>query len=71
MPQGTIVCYSNTVDYYFIRPDDGSECTFVHRTKVVSGEPEKLQQGDRVTYDERCSEVTQGTSRREINLPRV
>ena len=51
MPQGTVLYYSDTIGYYFIRPDDGGECTFVHRTKIVDSEPEKLEQGDRVTYD--------------------
>jgi cold shock CspA family protein len=52
MSQGTVLCYSDTIGYFYIRPDDGGECTFVHRTKIASGEPEKLEQGDRVTYEE-------------------
>jgi cold shock CspA family protein len=52
MSQGTVLCYSDTIGYCFIRPDDGGKCIFVHRTKIASGRPEKLGQGDRVTYDE-------------------
>ena len=53
--QGTVLRCSDTIGYCFIRPDDGGECTFVHRTKVAGGEPENLEQGDRVTYEERPS----------------
>jgi len=49
MYQGTVVYYSDTIGYCFIRPDGGGECTFVHRTKVAGGEPENLEQGDSVT----------------------
>ncbi len=53
MLKGTVLCYSDAIGYCFVRPDDGGECTFVHRTKIASGEPERLEQGDKVTY-ERC-----------------
>jgi len=42
MSQGTVLCYSDTIGYCFIRPDDGGECTFVHCTRIASGKPEKL-----------------------------
>jgi CspA family cold shock protein len=51
MSQGIVLCYSDTIGYCFIRPDDGGECIFVHRTKIASGEAEKLEQGERVTYE--------------------
>jgi cold shock CspA family protein len=55
MYQGTVLYYSDTIGYCFIRPDGGGECTFVRCTKVAGGEPENLEQGDRVTYEERPS----------------
>ena len=66
MYQGTVLCYSDTRGYCFIRPDDGGECTFVHRTKVAGGEPENLEQGDRVTYEERPSFSKGGGSERRM-----
>ena len=51
MSPGIVLCYSDTIGYCFIRPDDGGECIFVHRTKIASGEAEKLEQGEWVTYE--------------------
>lgn len=53
MPRGTVLCYSDAIGCYFIRPDDGGEGIFVHCTSIAGiGESKPLEQGDRVTYDE-------------------
>jgi CspA family cold shock protein len=56
MPRGTVLSYSDAIGCYFIRPDDGGEGIFVHRTAIAGiGESKPLKQGDRVTYDEAAS----------------
>jgi len=52
MSKGKILHYSEKIDYYFIRPYDGDESIFVHRSSIASiGESESLKPGDEVTYE--------------------
>ena len=44
--QGTLIFLKS--DYGFIRPDQGDQDVFVHRTCLVPGE--LIEGGDRVTY---------------------
>jgi CspA family cold shock protein len=55
MAQGTVKWFSSEKGYGFIRPDDGGEDLFVHRSGIAGEGPESLDEGDKVTY-----EVAQG-----------
>ncbi len=55
MAQGTVKWFSSEKGYGFIRPDDGGEDLFVHRSGIAGEGSETLDEGDKVTY-----EVAQG-----------
>jgi cold shock CspA family protein len=56
MSKGEVLHYSEKIGYCFIRPDDGDESIFVHRSSIASiGESEPLEPGDEVTYETDCT----------------
>ena len=56
MAQGTVKWFSQDKGYGFIKPDDGGEDIFVHRTGIAGEGFRILDEGDKVTY-----EVTEGS----------
>ena len=50
MPQGTVKWFSSEKGYGFIRPDEGGEDLFVHRSGIAGEGFPSLDEGDKVTY---------------------
>ena len=51
MPQGTVKWFSSEKGYGFIRPDEGGEDLFVHRSGIAGEGLRSLDEGDKVTYE--------------------
>ena len=51
MPQGTVKWFSSEKGYGFIRPDEGGEDLFVHRSGIAGEGFRSLDEGDKVTYE--------------------
>jgi CspA family cold shock protein len=51
MPTGSVVLYKEDRGYGFIRPKDGGENVYVHISAVQAADLEKLEPGQRLSYD--------------------
>ena len=51
MPQGTVKWFNATKGFGFIQPDDGSKDVFVHISAVERAGMQKLNEGQKVSYD--------------------
>ena len=51
MAQGTVKWFSSEKGYGFIRPDEGGEDLFVHRSGIAGEGSWSLDEGDKVTYE--------------------
>lgn len=51
MPNGTVKWFNPTKGYGFIAPEDGGKDVFVHISAVQEAGMDRLNEGDRVSYE--------------------
>ncbi len=51
MAKGTVKWFSQDKGYGFIKPDDGGQDVFVHRTDIAGEGFKTLDEDDKVTYE--------------------
>ena len=52
MQTGTVKWFNYTKGYGFIQPDNGRDDIFVHASALEAGGISKLDEGDKVSYEE-------------------
>ena len=60
MATGTVKWFNTTKGYGFIVPQDGGKDVFVHITAVQSAGLRGLNEGQKVTFDEKTQQVMAG-----------
>ena len=56
MANGTVKWFNDTKGYGFITPDEGTKDLFVHHSNIAGEGYKSLDEGVRVSYDERAGE---------------
>mmetsp|Transcript_62396 Transcript_62396/g.120213 ORF Transcript_62396/g.120213 Transcript_62396/m.120213 type:complete len:130 (+) Transcript_62396:87-476(+) len=61
---GTALRWRDDRGFGFIKPDDGGDDIFVHRNSLGEGRDQRLEEGDRVEYEE-CFDDRKGKTNAE------
>ena len=70
MPTGSVKWFSGQKGYGFIEPDTGGNDVFVHISSVQKSRLPGLEEGQRVSFDEKANPKTGKTAAENIQVIR-